>query len=191
MACSKLCPKIETELKFVTVSECRNRVAESFQISSHVVARGVISTASHDAFCGWKQLLCSPTRQRERHGYLLRGSSCPFPPLNSSERKRERETGERLPPTWNCFPTNILWGGAYPTRCYLQTLTSLQTWAEVWGVQTYILCIPRLVSFLVGHPAKWLTHSCWQPTVQSFSSSSYGRGKLPEGWHNLKKRARR
>ena len=28
-------------------------------------------------------------RERERHGYLLRGSSCPFPPLNSSEKERE------------------------------------------------------------------------------------------------------
>ena len=93
MAYSKLCPKIVTELKLMTVSECRNEVADSFQISSHAVANGVISKkpppASHDAFCGWKRLLCSPTRQRERHGYLLRGSSCPFPPLNSSERERQ------------------------------------------------------------------------------------------------------
>ena len=39
-----------------------------------------------------------------------------------------------------------------------------------WGVQTNMVCIPRLGILLVGHPAKWLTHSCWQPTVQSFSN---------------------
>ena len=157
MACSKLCPKIETELKFVTVSECRNRVAESFQISSHVVARGVISTASHDAFCGWKQLLCSPTRQRERHGYLLRGSSCPFPPLNSSERKRE---GDRRATSTNMelFPDQHPVRRSVPDQMLLADFDLTPNMS--WGLRcTDIHIVHPSTGFISSRASREMTYS--------------------------------
>ena len=70
----------------------------------------------------------SHATERERAAWLFTARL----ELPISSAKFIGERGERLPPTWNCFPSNILWGGAYPTRCYLQTLTLLQTWAEVF-----------------------------------------------------------
>ena len=56
--------------------------AESSRKSRHPHPR--MRFVDRNSFCALPR---DRERERERHGYLLRGSSCPFPPLNSSERE--------------------------------------------------------------------------------------------------------